>query len=409
MMVTSNYTSGSPTWHVSNTNYAYFKGNVLTARIPGAGKTVTVSATYGGMTVKKSVKLLEPVKLYSLSIYGSASVKHCGSVTYRCVAKYTDNTTKDVTPSWSVSNKDYAYFKGGTNTFQARVPGGGKTVTITASYGGKKATKKIKISKPPTVYSLSLYGAASVKYCGSITYRCVAKYTDNTTRDVTPSWSVSNKEYAYFKGGTNTFQARIPGAGKTVTITASFGGKKATKKVKIAKSVTLYSLSLYGAATVKEASPVTYRCVAKYTDNTTKDISPSWSVSNTSYAYFSGNTLYVKAAGVGRSVTVTASFGGKKASKTVKLTASSAYISGSKLIQIGGATQYYYLYVDGKLCKSSDIVWSYSAPASVDLVGYKSSYYCYFWAYSSSASSSNVYISATYLGKTYKFPVIVYK
>ena len=170
--------------------------------------------------------------------------------------------------------------------------------------------------------SISIVGDSSVAYRGSKVYKCKAKYKNGTVKVVTATWKVSNSSYGSFSG--NRFTAKVTGAGKTVVITASFDGKKVTKKLTLKKRV-LQSLTIKGPSTVTVGGKAVFTCMAKFADaKSAGDVCPKWTVSNSKYASLNGCVLYAKSAGSGKSVTVTATFGGKKVSRTVKIRAASS-------------------------------------------------------------------------------------
>ena len=337
-------TTITPKWSVSNTKYATISGNTLTAKAAGEGKTVTVTATYGGKKISKKITIKAPT-VSSVSISGAAALEAGAKASYTCKVKFSNGKTATVTPKWSVSNTKYASFSGSTLT--AKSAGAGKTVTITATYSGKKATKKISV-KAVTVSSVSISGAATLEAGTKTAYTCKVKYSNGKTATVTPKWSVSNTQYASFSGSTLT--AKNAGAEKTVTITATYSGKKATKKVSIKPFIK--SISLSGADTVVVGNSATYKYTVTYSNGKTATVTPKWSVSNTQYASFSGNTLTAKSAGAGKTVTITASYNGKTMSRTISIQSNvtALSISGPSLITAGysGTYQCTAFYSNGK-------------------------------------------------------------
>ena len=129
-------TSYLDTSATAETAYWYF---VRAATSSGGANASDWSAGVVGRVVPNAPQLL------SISISGPDRVSASGTAMYSCTAAYDDNTTESVSPSWSAS---------GTATIDAngRLTASAVTadaiVTVTAAFGGKSATKDVKVQAP---------------------------------------------------------------------------------------------------------------------------------------------------------------------------------------------------------------------------------------------------------------------
>ena len=103
-------------------------------------------STYTNNVVSLSFTVVNPQKtLNSIAISGNSSIDSKGVADYRCVGTYSDGSTSDVSPTWSItSGSTYA-----SVSTEGRVTAGettvNRTITLQAVFGGKTATKTITI------------------------------------------------------------------------------------------------------------------------------------------------------------------------------------------------------------------------------------------------------------------------
>ncbi len=103
--------------------------------------------TYTNNVRTISFTVANPQKtLSSIAISGNAAIVSKGSADYRCVGTYSDGSTADVSPTWSItSGSTYASVNS-----SGRVTAGDTTIdrsiTLRATFGGKTATKVITVS-----------------------------------------------------------------------------------------------------------------------------------------------------------------------------------------------------------------------------------------------------------------------
>ncbi len=133
--------SYSDTSATAGTTYYYF----VTAAMNASGtRPSDYSASDSG--VRKVV-----ITLSSIEISGLSSVAVSKTAMYGCTAKYSDGTTKSVTPTWSVSGSATISSKG---LLTASVVTSDSTAIVTASFTDgttKTATKNVKIIGPQVV------------------------------------------------------------------------------------------------------------------------------------------------------------------------------------------------------------------------------------------------------------------
>ena len=89
-----------------------------------------------------------------------------------------------------------------------------------------------RVSTPPQLISLVIFGPDRVPASGTAIYSCTAEYDDNSSVSVTPTWSVAPSSAATIDDYGCLVAAAIS-ADMNVTITATFDGTPASKSVKI--------------------------------------------------------------------------------------------------------------------------------------------------------------------------------
>ncbi len=236
-------------WQSSNTSYAPISSSgLLSAKTVSLDIPVTVTATYQGKTATKSV-LIEndlPVTLDSVSISGSSTVNENTTVQYASTAHYSDGSTNDVTSAtdWNSSNSSYAPISD-SGVLSAKEVSFDLPVTVTASYGGKSATKSITVKNiPASLNSISISGPTSLDENSNAQYHCIAHYSDGSTNDVTTSasWSEDALHVNITNPGGKLIANYVDG-NQTCTVTATYDGKTATQVVSIVDIPEVYSLS----------------------------------------------------------------------------------------------------------------------------------------------------------------------
>ena len=312
-------------WSSSNTGVATVSGGKITAT--GAGST-TISVTYNGYRATHTVKVSDALT-YSLSVSLSDSSikvgeKTTAKATYKTYSNGILSDSRDVTSSatWSSGSSSVATVSGGTVTAM-----GAGTASIRASYGGETASASLTVTDNVTndyqlsPSSVNLVNGRSNKL--TVIRRTFINGVQSNGEDFSSvfSWTSSNTSVA-----TVGSDGVVTGTGAgTATITARYGGTTLTASVTVTPEYTyelvLDRTSLDLAKGGSGSLEATYRTYADGTLQTSLDVTAdaSWSSSSTSVATVSSGT--VTGNGLG-SATVTATYNGKSASCTVKVTGS---------------------------------------------------------------------------------------
>ncbi|MHB9060418.1 MAG: hypothetical protein ACYC47_02835 [Desulfobacteria bacterium] len=266
-----------------------------------------------------------PAVLSSIAVSGPSSVNESGTATYTATGTWDNGTTAAITPTWSVSPTTYASISiGGVLTTLAVTAN--QTVTVTASYtsGGvtKTASQGVTIVNAANVLtSISVSGPSSVNEGGSATYTATGTWDNGATAAITPTWSVSPTTYASISAG-GVLTTLAVTANQTVTVAASYtsGGvtKTASQGVTIVNVANvLTGIAVSGPSSVNEGGSATYTATGTWDNGATAAITPTWSVSPTTYASISaGGVLTTLAVTANQTVTVTASYTSGGVTKT---------------------------------------------------------------------------------------------
>ncbi|MCL1926366.1 MAG: hypothetical protein FWF95_04415, partial [Syntrophorhabdaceae bacterium] len=168
-----------------------------------------------------------------------------------------------------------------------------RNVTVNASYTSGSVTKTASLTVTiknvaATLSSIAINGAASVNEGTTATYTTTATWSNGTTSTVSPAWSLSSTNYASINSS-GVLTAKSVNSDQTVTITASYttaGVTKTTSKTVTIKNVpvTLSSIMINGISSVNKGASATYTAIASWSDGTTSIVSPTWSLSSTTYA-----------------------------------------------------------------------------------------------------------------------------
>ncbi len=313
---TASYSDGSssvvaPTWS-DNSSYVSINGNgLLTAGNVTSDKSVTITASFGGMTDTHTVTIsyVAPV-VTGITIAGPTSCDEETTAQYICTASYSDGSSSVVAPTWS-ENSSYASINGNGLLTAGNVTSD-KSVTITANFDGKTDTHTVTINYvAPTLTGITISGPSSVDEETTAQYRCTANWSDGTSTLVTPSWT-ENSGYASISSS-GLLSAGNVDSDQSVTIAASYSGKSDAHVVGIvyvAPPVELTSISINGPAELEENSTASFSCTAHYSDGSSATVTPIWS-ENTSFATINAaGALNVGNIDADAQVTVTASFGG---------------------------------------------------------------------------------------------------
>ncbi len=294
-------------------------GTMIAGEI-NASTTITLEASYGGKTATKNVLIKDTdATLVSIEIKGNSTIQEQATGQYTVTATYDDGTTQTVQPTWSENSVDAVIDS--TGTLRSFEVASDNIVTLTASFNGKTATKNVLIENlTKEVLLLQINGVSEMDEQSTSTFSVIATYDDLSTATISPSWSVSSGGYAIIDSSGTVLAGQVTSS-QAVTLTASFNGKTATKALLIRNlDKTVTGLAISGNTNVTEQSTSTYSSTATYEDGSTATVSPSWSVDGSGLATVdSGGVVTVGSVITDTTVTLTASFGGKTATKTLSI------------------------------------------------------------------------------------------
>ena len=270
-----------------------------------------------------SVPPVPPLTLAeSIKIYCRSAIVYADKPSQLTAEVFPANVT-DPTVTWSSSNPKYATVdQDGVVT--PKIAGAGRSVVIIAKANdGSNVVKtcELFICAIP-VESIAIHAATDhVKAGDKLTLSVIYTPSYATTKIVT--WSSSNEKYATVDRN-GVVKTKAAGAGKTVTITATWGNqKKASFQLKIDKSDKIFvkKLKITGKKTVKAGKKVSLKVKVTPSNATSKSV--KWSTSNKKYATVnSKGVVTAKKAGKGKTVTITAKAkdgSGKKASIRIRI------------------------------------------------------------------------------------------
>lgn len=285
--------SAQVVWKSSNTNIATVSSTGLVTG-KSAGQ-VRITATANGTTCTCTVSVIAPKVTVSMS---GASIYAAGSRSSFTLTATVNGTNKD-NVTWSSSNTAVARVNNGV------VQGvGAGNATITASFGGSRATCSVNVMRQ----TISLSGGNPIYAKGSGSSTQLTATVNGTVGNDTVVWTSSDTKIAKVSGG------KVTGVGAgTVTITAKSNGVSTSKSIQV-KEPTIRldreAANIYPPATKNVTFTVTVNGVQGNSGVT-------WTSGNTKVATVSNGK--VTAVGKG-TATITAKANGKlaKAKVTVK-------------------------------------------------------------------------------------------
>jgi hypothetical protein len=294
-------------WSVSSTAATVDSAGLLLAGSVGADAELTVWASFGEMTAQKAVTINDvPAEITGLSISGAVFMDEGTPLQLDCIAEYSDGSSSLVTTNsgWS-ENSPYATIAGGL--LQAGDVLSDQSVTVGASYGGFAATHLVLIKYvAPDLESISISGETSVLEETTSTYVCTAHYSDGTSEQVTDvTWGASSAYASISASGTLTTEDVLED--KSVTVTASYGGKTDSLSVTILyEEPDLVSLAISGATSLDGNGAAHYTCTGYYSDSTSKTVEPLWNVDSSNAVIGADGWLTVSDIAASETVSVSA-------------------------------------------------------------------------------------------------------
>jgi trimeric autotransporter adhesin len=396
---TSAQITGSASWTTSDGSLATISnagGGGGRGAIPGAGGLATgsaagevkIQASYAGQTATAVLTITAP-KPTSLVITPSTGTIYLdGTMSFVANLIYDDNTSANVTATsmWSSDNASVVVLstagggRGGGPGPGGGLQGGGTATgvgvgkaTITAVYTTDtgvelKGTAAVTVTDPPIKeLQLSPTNPTVTLANPNVQFTATVIYTDYSTRNVTAAatWSSSNSAVALVNGG------RATGVSKgTATITATYGGAKATMDVTVTdKKVTSLQVTPTNPTTHLGVNK-SFVAVAVYDDSTNATVTgqATWTSSAPTVATVgtTGGTGGVATPLSAGKATITATYQGVSGSSD--LTVSSAALQSITITPPGplhpavGATQQLTAtgsYSDGTENLTSLVTWTW--------------------------------------------------
>lgn len=280
-------------WKSSNTNIATVSNTgLVTGKSEGQ---VQITATANGMTCICNVNVIAPRVTVSMS---NASIYAAGSRSSFILTATVNGTNKDAV-TWSSSNTEVARVTNGV------VQGtGAGNATITASFGGSKATCSVNVMRQ----TISMSGGNPIYAKGPGSSIQLTATVNGSVGNDAVAWTSSNTNIAKVSGG------KVTGVGAgTVTITATSNGVSTSKSIQV-KEPTIKldreTANIYPPATKTVTFTVTVNGVQGNSGVT-------WTSGNTKVATVSNGKVTAVSKGT---ATITAKANGKlaKAKVTVK-------------------------------------------------------------------------------------------
>ncbi len=193
----------------------------------------------------------------------------------------------------------------------------GLTVAVLAATSARAIAPPPPSGPPaPVQTGIAISGATSVDEGTTTQLTCLAKYSDGTTKPIVPVWSVDSSAASINASG--LFSAGDVVADQDVDVTATYGGFSASQAITIQfVAPVLTGISIVGASVVDEETTAQYSCTASYSDGTTELVAAVWS-EDSAYASISASGLFSAGdVAADQNVTITASFGGETATRSV--------------------------------------------------------------------------------------------
>ncbi|MBN2161954.1 MAG: hypothetical protein JXR25_03815 [Pontiellaceae bacterium] len=271
--------------------------------------SVIVTAVYGGKAASISVNLNDVAPALSgLTITGPVSLDEGTTAAYSCSANWSDGTTSDVIPVWSVDSS-YASISDDGFLSASDVPSD-QSVIISASYGGVTASNSVTVTYvAPTLSGISISGPISLDEGTTAGFSCSASWSDGVVAEVVAVWS-EDSPYASISGD-GVLSASDVTSDQSVTVVAAYGGMTDTQTVTIHYvAPTLSSITISGPVSLDEESTAAYSCTANWSDGTTTAVSPVWSESSPYASISSDGVLSASDVDCDQTFEVTALYGG---------------------------------------------------------------------------------------------------
>ena len=277
----------------------------------------TITATYQGKSGTLPVTVSSvTVKTLEASIK-SAKMKAGDSIQVDLIAKMSDGTKKDVTDAAVWTTDDSTVARVDKGEIEAITSG---TAVIKASYGDKNTVMSIKVEDAKQVKFIKISNKNIKLLKGdTMELRVWAQYEDGTEEEVTDEdgivWTTSKQSIAEVSRD-GVVEGRGPG--KT-TISVNYKGFSLKTSVEVVTQLNVKSLTVNKTKlTMNKGAETQLVIIATYSDNTKSDVTSEvlWAVKQSNIADVEAGLVQAKISGT---TTVTAKYGGKTISVSVKV------------------------------------------------------------------------------------------
>ena len=331
---TVTYTDGSaknvtPSWSItSGASYANVSGSKVTAAVVAANQSITLKATYteNGKTVfgtkEIAIVAVAPSAPTGLTVTsqsasgivlgwqaaaGASSYNvHRGASTIGSASgtTFTDNTaTPGVMYSYSVSSVNSAGESSVSGAVSAMVPLSAPGEVKASQDSATAVTVSWSAVNGATHYRVARATSATGTKTELGTWQSATTYADAT--------AASGVEYFYFVRAATDANATVTG-----------GWSAGVRGMRLSAEPTLQMLVIGGPDRIAASGTGAYSCTAVYSDEAKNIVSPAWSVSPASAATVnSSGVVTAKAVSSDTQATITASYGGKQASRRIVVVA----------------------------------------------------------------------------------------
>lgn len=206
----------------------------------------------------------------------SRSIVNGSSQQFTATARFSDNTTKDVTSTavWKSSDTRVAAIEAG-----GRATAGDKagTAVISASLGDKSGSAPLKVRRELLSIAV-LPGGATIMEGKTQQFSAIGTYSDKTTENLTSSakWQVTDPKVAGISGA-GLVTSRPEGG--TATISATFGGKIGTGTITVSTRELLSLIVSPAEVMIHQMESRQFTVQGSFSDGSTQDLtaSVSWS------------------------------------------------------------------------------------------------------------------------------------
>ena len=265
-----------------------------------------------------------PRAFTGLAVSCPAAISEGMSATCTALAQFSDNSTQNVTTlaSWS-ENSAFASITG-PGVLTTALVSGNQPVTVTASYmhngaqrAGTASVTIVDVPPPKTLSGVTVACPSSINEGTSGSCTATARFSDNSTQNVTngASWS-ENSAFATISGS-GVLTAALVTSNQRVTVTASYtrngvqrAGTASVTVVDVPPPKTLSGVTVACPASINEGATGNCTATARFSDNSTQNVTSgaSWSENSAFSTISSAGMLTTAQVTSNQSVTVTASY-----------------------------------------------------------------------------------------------------